>query len=1057
MARVRNAPRGLGLALTVAAVGWAAGAGQKPTSTPTLGLHDHTVSWLAFTHATVVISPEKTVANATLVVRDGRVEAVGADLPVPAGALEVDLGGRRVLPGFLDLVTEYGLPTPPKKEGEGRGSRNRAPQYEGNRQGANAWNDALRPEREWVGDFRPDEKAAEKLAKLGVTAVGSAKMDGILRGRGFLASLAPGLPNDVLLTPLGPHYASFDKGSSHQEYPSSLMGSIALLRQTFLDARWYASAQTAFNKNPLQEKPETNRALAALADYHGPLLFETRDELSLLRAARLAREVGIELVPIGSLLEHTRVAEVAALGRPLILPLSFPKAPNVATYEDSLDVRLVDLRHWERAPSTPALLDEAGVRLAFTTRGLRADEDFWQNLRRTIARGLPEAKAVAALTTVPAEIAGLSRELGTLEPGKRADFLVLDGNPFQEEADLVAVYIAGRPRLTLEPLARFDFRGGWGFQLDGTRYEFSLSGEPDQPEGTLFVGKKEISLDHLEADGELLTFTAALTPDTVPARFRLEAHAGGVTGRVSREAGEPEPLALTRLAKVRQPALGQRDGKEGKNNEDNDESLWEHFDSERFEALDKEPLSSRSTFPNAAYGFSEVPKATAVLVRGATVWTGAQAGVLEATDLLVEGGKIVAIGKGLAAPAGAVVIDAHGKHVTAGAIDEHSHLAISDGVNEGSHAITSEVRIGDVLDPDDIGIYRALAGGTTSMQLLHGSANPIGGQAQVVKLRWGATAEGMKFDAAPPSIKFALGENVKQSNWGPEAVTRYPQTRMGVDSLMKDAFLAARLNQEEWKRWQALSPAQREATVPPRRDLTLEALAEILDSKRFVHCHSYVQSEILAMMRLAEELGFTLQTFTHILDGYKVAPEMAKHGAGGSSFSDWWGYKFEVYDAIPYNTCLLHEAGVVTSINSDSADLIRRLFHEAAKSVFYCGMDEHEALKLATLNPAKQLKIDHRVGSLETGKDADFVLWGGPPLSVYSRVEQTFVDGVLMFDRQRDQELARADAAERAALIEKALSIADGEFGDGDYSHRRGQREWHCEDIEDVWEARNEH
>lgn len=1038
-----------GWALAFAALAGVTWAGQTPTSTPTLGLHDHTVSWWAFTHATVVVSPETTLENATLVVRDGRVEAVGAGLPVPAGALEINLLGARVLPGLIDLATEYGLPVERPAEGEApRRGRGRAPQYEGKRLGANAWNDAIHAERDWVSAFRPDTQEAQRLAKMGFTSVASAKMDGIFRGRGFVTSLAEGLPNEVLLAPYGPHYASFDKGTSEQAYPSSLMGSIALLRQTFSDARWYAEAQAAYARNPRQEAPEINRALAALAAYRGPFLFETQDELSVLRAAKLAQEAGVSLIPIGSLLEHTRVEEVAGLGLPLVLPLSFPKAPNVATFEDSLDVKLVDLRHWERAPSTPALLAKAGVRLAFTSRGLRSEEDFWQNLRRVVARGLPAAQALAALTTVPAELAGVASQVGTLEPGKRADFLVLDGDPLTADAKLLAVYTAGKARLSLAPLDRHDFRGGYRFSLGGATYELTLSGKADRLDGTLFAGKQELRLESLKAEGEpegkVLSFTVELVSGAGPARFRLEAAGGTVTARVSQAGAGPVPVTLTKLAKARE---AKEDGGKG--------SWGDHDD--RFAALDRQPLVSRRTFPNAAFGFNEPPKATTVLVKDATVWTSGAAEVLEGADLLAAGGRIIAVGRGLEAPEGATVIDGQGKHLTAGAIDEHSHLAISDGVNEGSHAITSEVRIGDVLDPDDVGIYRALAGGTTAMQLLHGSANPIGGQAQVVKLRWGASAEGMKLEAAPPSIKFALGENVKQSNWGGEGLTRYPQTRMGVETVMKDAFLAARANREAWKAYQALPPGERERTVPPRRDLTLEALAEILDHQRFVHCHSYVQSEILAMIRLAEEMGFTLQTFTHILEGYKVAPEMARHGAGGSSFSDWWGYKFEVYDAIPYNTCLMQEAGVTVSINSDSPDLVRRLFHEAAKSVFYCGMKEPEALKLATLNPAKQLKIDHRVGSLEVGKDADFVLWDGPPLSVYSRVLKTWVDGALMFDRERDRQLAQADAAERAALITKTLSVAGGDFGEGDYSKRRGQRAWHCDDIDDVWEARHEH
>ncbi|MFQ5607918.1 MAG: amidohydrolase family protein, partial [Candidatus Zixiibacteriota bacterium] len=315
--------------------------------------------------------------------------------------------------------------------------------------------------------------------------------------------------------------------------------------------------------------------------------------------------------------------------------------------------------------------------------------------------------------------------------------------------------------------------------------------------------------------------------------------------------------------------------------------------------------------------------------------------------------------------------------------------------------------------------------------------------------------EEMKLTAAPPSIKFALGENVKQSNWGDSFRSRYPQSRMGVETIMRDGFQAAREYERDLKEYNALSRRQRERTIPPRRNLQLDALLEVLNSQRFVHCHSYVQSEILMLMRLAEEFGFRVATFTHILEGYKVAGEMADHGAGASTFADWWAYKFEVYDAIPYNTCLMHERGVITSINSDSRNLIRRLNLEAAKSVQYCGMNAEEAIKLATINPAIQLKIDDRVGSIKVGKDADFVIWDNHPLSIYAKVEQTWIDGAKRFDRQTDARLRNENAKERRVLIQKALkspSPKNGKKG----MNRRKQKEWHCEDVIDVWRVLNE-
>jgi N-acetylglucosamine-6-phosphate deacetylase len=344
-------------------------------------------------------------------------------------------------------------------------------------------------------------------------------------------------------------------------------------------------------------------------------------------------------------------------------------------------------------------------------------------------------------------------------------------------------------------------------------------------------------------------------------------------------------------------------------------------------------------------------------------------------------------------------------------------MAAEGSVNEAGQAISAEVRIGDVIDSDDIGIYRALAGGLTTAHVMHGSANPIGGQCQVIKLRWGVLPEEMKFKDAPPTIKFALGENVKQSNWGDEYTSRYPQTRMGVEQIMRDEFRAALDYEEDCARYN-----DDDSGIPPRRDLELEAIVEILRGERFVHCHSYRQDEILATMRVAEDFDFRIRVLQHILEGYKVADIMAEHGAGGSTFSDWWGYKFEVYDAIPHNGALMHNEGVLVSFNSDSDELARRMNTEAAKAVKWGGVSEEEALKFVTINPAIQLKIDDRVGSLEPGKDADFAVWNGSPLSTYSACEQTWLDGRRFFDITEDAALREEVRKQRAVLVQKALT-----------------------------------
>jgi imidazolonepropionase-like amidohydrolase len=421
-------------------------------------------------------------------------------------------------------------------------------------------------------------------------------------------------------------------------------------------------------------------------------------------------------------------------------------------------------------------------------------------------------------------------------------------------------------------------------------------------------------------------------------------------------------------------------------------------------------------YPAGAFGVTGLaPQATDLVLRNATIWTAAEDGVITDADLWIRRGQIRAVDRDLKAPRGALEIDASGKHITPGIVDAHSHTAISRGINEMGSAVSVEVRIGDVVDPTDIAIYRQLAGGVTSANLLHGSANPMGGQNQVIKLRWGGDADSMKLAGAAPGVKFALGENPKQSNFGDDFVTRYPQTRMGVREIFEDTFEQARAYERTWK-------TRDRNALPPRRNLRLDAVLEILNAERIVHIHSYRQDEILMFARLAADWGLAVGTFQHVLEGYKVADAIAEIGAGGSTFSDWWGIKMEMADAIPYNTALMHRAGVVVSVNSDSNELARRLNLEAAKAIKYGGLSEADALATITINPARQLRIDEQTGSLEVGKDADFVVWSGPPLSSYSRVEQTWIDGRRYFDRDADQTAQAWGRSERQRLIARALA-----------------------------------
>jgi imidazolonepropionase-like amidohydrolase len=467
--------------------------------------------------------------------------------------------------------------------------------------------------------------------------------------------------------------------------------------------------------------------------------------------------------------------------------------------------------------------------------------------------------------------------------------------------------------------------------------------------------------------------------------------------------------------------------------------------------LSEDSLLSRRTFPVHFWGYDTLPAVETVLIRGATVWTGDT--VLPNTDVLLAGGLIQKVGPSLSPPPGASVIEAQGGALTAGIIDEHSHIAITGGVNEGTEAITAEVRIRDVIEPTDVNIFRHLAGGVTTVQLLHGSANPIGGQSACISLRWGWPADSFIIPEAPPFNKFALGENVKQSNWGEAYTIRYPQTRMGVKEIIEDAFHQAKRYKEIWDTYQRASAARRREPPPlaPRRDLRLEALAEILESKRFITCHSYVQSEILMLIRLAEQFGFRVRTFTHVLEGYKVAPELKVHGAFASSFSDWWAYKMEVIEAIPHNAAILLSKGVKVCINSDDAEMARRLNQEASKILRYggkeLGIDSVEAWRTVTVYPAQALGIAGQRGSIKPGYVADVVLWDKPtPLSVYSRVRLTFVGGRRLFDRERDAARGAARETLKSRLVEKAWKAAREEQKGAPLLIRRNVL-WHCEDL----------
>ncbi len=1020
---------------------WAWTAPLTAQVAPAVGIRQNTPAVHAFTNVRIVISPGRVIAKGTLVVRDGMIEAVGANVKVPADASVRDMTGMTIYPGLIESYTDADLPKKSggsgRESGGGGGRGSRGDEETGAAGGARYWNSNVRSSVSAAELFTPDEKENEKLRAMGFTVAQLVPPDGILRGATAVVMLGEGNPGELIVKKDVAQAGTLARQrGSGEPYPNSLMGSVALVRQALLDARWHADAQSASRQHPDEPRPEYVSDLAALGDLidgKQPLLMDAADENDLLRVASIAKEFSLRLWVRGSGSEYARLQEVRGAKVPLILPVNFPETPAVRTSEDALGVSLAALRYWDEAPENPKRLNDAGVEFSLTTALLKDVGDFSKNVRTAVERGLPADAALAALTTRPARLLGIDKDVGTLERGKLANFVITDGDLFGEKTTVLETWVSGK-KYPVKPAPDVDPRGTWAAVLTGAPVDsvmISLKGKADGPKVTVTVREKEAKT----AEAEFLNLVLSLSFSGDSIVFDgVTRMSGSYTGGKFSGTGELSDGSAFGWNAVRtEPFAGEEDSSKAKA---------------------PRMASFTPVYPPGEFGRARLPDQPARLfVKNAMIWTSGPAGNIANGDMLIERGKIKQVGTGLTAPPDAVVIDAAGKHVTAGLIDCHSHSAATGGVNESGQAITAEVRIGDVIDPDDIGIYRELAGGLTVANVLHGSANPIGGQNQVIKLRWGAPAEEMKFKGAIPGIKFALGENPKQSNWGDDNTTRYPQTRGGVEQIIRDEFTAAQDYRKRWTDYRA-----GKFHIPPRRDLQMDALVEILEGKRLVHSHSYRQDEILMLMRVAEDFGFRVATFQHILEGYKVADIMAKHGAGGSTFSDWWAYKFEVYDAIPYNGTLMDKAGVVVSFNSDSDELARRLNLEAAKAVKYGGTPPEEALKFVTLNPAKQLRIDKRVGSLEAGKDADFVIWSGSPLSNMTICEQTWIDGRRYFDREEDRAMNAEVGRERSVLIQKALEAPKGKSGEKKGGRGRGydddESRYSCQDEFNAKEGR---
>ena len=998
--RVRGCVAALACIVSCFAAGVSVAQPVEPTNGPK---HVHP-GFHALTGATVVTEPGEVLENATVVVREGVITRVGSGIEAPQGARVWDCSGLTIYAGLIEAYAPVEAPAPDSS----------AP--------GTHWNSMVMAERSALDGAWLNEKDREGLRKLGFAVAHIAPDKGVLRGKSAVVSLGeddlPGrVEPNVIRRDVFDAAALEQNGWGSGMYPGSKMGAIALLRQTLADAQWYASATRAHQSAPTRyPRPEAANTLAALGEAGSslPMLLDTTNELDILRTAKIAQEFGRRFVVVGSGSEYRRLDPIVELQARMVVPVTMAARPRVGTRGERDDIALRDLLEWEQSPTNLRRLAEAGVDVSMTSAKLRTKgehkESFYKNVRRAIEAGLSEDDALAMLTTNPARLLGIQDRAGKVSRGMMANLVVVDGALFGEDAEIRDVWV------------------------DGRRYEINAPAD-DAHEGEWTVSRPDGALiGTLEIASKGVTFVHPLAEDA-------EVDAKPDKSKASKHSVQPPLIDLVfdagDFGMEEGAALlvsGRFDGTAMQLSAELPNGTTERYVATRRGDLDKDVDESESSeddapdalaelmYPLGGYGLSEQPEQQDLIVRGATIWTSGPDGKIEDGVMIIRGGKIAGVWSADAfaesgvSTDGLAEIDASGKHVTAGLIDCHSHTGSSGGLNEGTQAVTSEVRVQDVINPDTVNFYRELAGGITTINQLHGSANPIGGQNCVVKLRWGVKhPDEMRFDGAPSGIKFALGENVKQSNWGDDKTTRYPQTRMGVETLIRDRFIAAR-------EYAAASERARRDNEPLRRDLELEALAEILAGKRLVHCHSYRQDEILMLCRVAEEFGFKIGTFQHVLEGYKVAEAIKEHAIGGSAFSDWWAYKYEVIDAIPEAGAIMHEVGVCVSFNSDSDELARRMNTEAAKAIKYGGVEASEALKFVTLNPAIQLGIEDRVGSLEQGKDADFVIWSGTPLSSMTRAEQTWIDGRRYFSLEEDRAHRDRIGAERRRLFQKLLA-----------------------------------
>ena len=975
------------------------------TISPQNGVLDPKPTFTLLKNATIHIDAKNSLSNAWIMFKGSKIEKVGKDFDIPAFTQVIDATGKHIYPSFVDPYSDYGMLEIKRT----RGGSFYETQFNSLKDGAYAANQAVKPEENAANQFKVNTKAAEDLRKIGYGAVVSHQKDGIVRGNSALIALGSDKENENLLKiDVNGNY-SFEKGSSTQSFPISLMGSVALLRQNIYDATWYKNGGNAQERNISLENLHKNLSI--------PSVFFGKSPLDALRIDKIGKEFGIKYIIKSGGSEYQRIKDIKELNTHIISSLNFPKAIDVEDPIDAELVSLVDLKHWELAPTNLAKLAENQIDFSLSVSDLTDKSQFFANLEKAIENGLNKEQALDALTGKPAKALKIDNLVGSLKAGLFANVLVTNEELFNPKCKIIENWVLGK-KYVVTDLSLQDINGNYSTVIPGLPYtKFEIAGDNDKPSLTFIHNDSVKTKTTVTRDKNLLNVVFKKNQKDVD-QYRLNAFID--KGKINGQGVNPDGSTflwagqfLDKPVVISKPDSAKKDEK---------------------------PVIGTITYPFLPYGNVSLPAKEDILIKNATVWTNDTQGKIK-TDVLIKNGKIASVGTNLQAT-NAKVIDGTNQHLTNGIIDEHSHIALFS-IND-IETVSSEVRQEDAVNSEDIDILRQLGGGVTTSQLLHGSANVIGGQSAIIKLKWGETPQNLIIANSPKFIKFALGENVKRGN-APQAPNRYPSTRMGVEQVLHDAFNRAMKYKKEWETYTNIKV--KTGLMAPRKDLELDALVEILEGKRNITCHSYVQSEINMLMQLADSLGFKVNTLTHILEGYKVADKMKARNINASTFSDWWAYKMEVKEAIPYNAAIMTKVGVNTAINSDDAEMARRLNQEAAKTMLYGGLSEEEAWKTVTLNPAKMLHLDDRLGTIVAGKDADLVLWNDNPLSVYAKPLKTIIDGIIYFDADAEAQKSKDLKTERNRIIQKLLREKSKGGNTVKPSIKGKSREIHCDSI----------